>query len=170
MLLNVATHNVSKWNVKVSKRERHITYSVTKHSASQNVKYVSITKRFITVYVLWRCTLCDVYDLKTFRFGTLTLCEATFCNIMWMRSSLVWMRSSLVWMRSSLVVRASDCQCTSCNGPGFDPSIRRHSGIWGAADEAVLNIGRTKKEKKKSPLKILNITSCDVYVMLLYFM
>jgi hypothetical protein len=43
-------------------------------------------------------------------------------------------------MRSSLVVRASDCQCTSCNGPGFYPSIRRHSGIWGAADEAVLNI------------------------------
>ncbi len=39
------------------------------------------------------------------------------------------MRSSLVRMRSSLVVRASDCQCTSCNGPGFDPSIRRHSGI-----------------------------------------
>jgi hypothetical protein len=37
------------------------------------------------------------------------------------------------------VVRASDCQCTSCNGPGFDPSIRRHSGILGAADEAVLN-------------------------------
>jgi hypothetical protein len=22
--------------------------------------------------------------------------------------------------RSSLVIRASDCQCTSCNGPGFD--------------------------------------------------
>jgi hypothetical protein len=42
-------------------------------------------------------------------------------------------------MRSSLANRASDCQCTSCNGPGFDPSIRRHSGIWGAADEAVLN-------------------------------
>jgi hypothetical protein len=32
-------------------------------------------------------------------------------------------------MRSSLVVRASDCQCTSCNCPGFDLSIRRHSGI-----------------------------------------
>ncbi len=55
-------------------------------------------------------------------------------------------------MRSSLVVRASDCQCTSCNGPGFDPSIRRHSGIWGAADETVLNIVRTKR--KKSPKKI----------------
>ncbi len=27
---------------------------------------------------------------------------------------------------------------------GFDPSIRRHSGIWGAADEAVLNIERKK--------------------------
>ncbi len=51
-------------------------------------------------------------------------------------------------MRSSLVVRASDCQCTSCNGPGFDPSIRRHSGIWGAADEQCwLNIVRTKKIK-----------------------
>ncbi len=46
-------------------------------------------------------------------------------------------------MRSSLVVRASDCQCTSCNGgPEFYPSIRRHSGIWGVADEAVLNIVR----------------------------
>jgi hypothetical protein len=32
-------------------------------------------------------------------------------------------------MRRSLVVRASDCQCIRCNGPGFDPSIRRHSGI-----------------------------------------
>ncbi len=30
------------------------------------------------------------------------------------------------------MVRASDCQCTSCNGPGFDP----------VADEAVLNIVR----------------------------
>ncbi len=56
-------------------------------------------------------------------------------------------------MRSSLVVRASDCQCTSCNGPGFDPSIRRHTGIWGAADEAVLNNVRTKR--KKSPKKYL---------------
>ncbi len=28
---------------------------------------------------LWRCTLCDVYVLKT--FWSLTLCAATFCNI-----------------------------------------------------------------------------------------
>jgi hypothetical protein len=55
-------------------------------------------------------------------------------------------------MRSSLMVRASDCQCTSCNGPGLDPSIRRHSGISGAADETVLNIVR-KKEKEKNPPK-----------------
>jgi hypothetical protein len=45
-------------------------------------------------------------------------------------------------MRSSLAVRASDCQCTSCNGPWFDSIICRHSGIWEAADEAVLNIVR----------------------------
>ncbi len=34
----------------------------------------------------------------------------------------------------------------------FDPSIRRHSGIWGAADEAVLNLVR---KKLKYPPKIL---------------
>ncbi len=50
-------------------------------------------------------------------------------------------------MRSSLVVRASDCQCTSCNGPGFDPSIPQHSGIWRAADETVLNIVWKKPKK-----------------------
>ncbi len=72
-----------------------------------------------------------------------------------MRSILARMRSSLLRMRSSLVVRASDCQCTSCNGPGFDPSIRRHSGIWGAADEAVLNTVRKKiPQKIKKNLKI----------------
>ncbi len=48
-----------------------------------------------------------------------------------MRSSLARMRSSLAQMRSSLVVRTSDCQCTSCNGPGFGPSIRRQSGSEG---------------------------------------
>jgi hypothetical protein len=38
MLLNVAAHNVSIRNIKVSKHERHIQYSVTKRTASQNVK------------------------------------------------------------------------------------------------------------------------------------
>ncbi len=73
-------------------------------------------------------------------------------SLLRMRSSLLRMRSSLLRMRSSLVVRASDCQCTSCNCPGFDPSIRRHSGIWGAADEAVLNI---VPKKLKNPPNIL---------------
>jgi hypothetical protein len=76
-------------------------------------------------------------------------------SLVWMRSSLEWMRSSLVsmksgleWMRSSLVVRVSDYQCRSLNSPGFDPSILRHSGIWGAADEAVLNTVHREKNKK----------------------
>ncbi len=30
-------------------------------------------------------------------------------------------------------------KCRSRNYPGFDPSIHRQSGIWGAADVAVLN-------------------------------
>jgi hypothetical protein len=38
------------------------------------------------------------------------------------------------------VVRSSECQCRSCNNPGFNPcSILRHSRVQGAADEAVLN-------------------------------
>jgi hypothetical protein len=35
------------------------------------------------------------------------------------------------------------------NSPGVDPSILRHSGIWGAADEAVLN---NVHKKTKKPL------------------
>jgi hypothetical protein len=50
-----------------------------------------------------------------------------------------------LWKRSSRVVRASDCR----NCPGFDPSILRHSGIWGATDEAVLN--KVYIKIKKSP-------------------
>ncbi len=48
-------------------------------------------------------------------------------------------RISMEWMRSSLVVRESDSQCRNCNCPGYEPCILRHSGIWGATDEAVLN-------------------------------
>jgi hypothetical protein len=80
VLLNVAAHNISIRKVKVSKREHHITYSVTKCTASQNA-YVMCTLHVVMVYVLWRCTLCDIYVLKTLGFGTLTLSAATFCNI-----------------------------------------------------------------------------------------
>ncbi len=72
------------------------------------------------------------------------------------------MRSSLFRNRFSLVVRASDCQCTSRNGPGFDPSIRRHSGIWGAADEAVSNI--VKKIKKSPPQKKIKKSHTDTWM------
>ncbi len=71
-------------------------------------------------------------------------------------------------MRSSLVVRASDCQCTSCNGPGFDPSIRRYSGIRGAADEAVLNIVccfTLCSHIKKDPVENLY----KIFLLLFYF-
>ncbi len=58
--------------------------------------------------------------------------------------AVLWLKSSLVWMRSSLVVRVSGCQCQNRNGPGFDPSILRHSRM--AADEAVLNNVHKKKK------------------------
>ncbi len=57
-----------------------------------------------------------------------------------------------MWMRSSLVIRSSDCQCRSCKSPGFDPSILRHRGIWGAADEAMLNTVHRRKKFKKITL------------------
>ncbi len=55
-------------------------------------------------------------------------------------------RSSRVWMSSRRAVRASGYQCQSHhNRPGFDPSVLRHNGIWGAPDEAVLNKVHEKK-------------------------
>ncbi len=56
------------------------------------------------------------------------------------------------YVRSSQVVRASDCQYRSPNSPGFHPSILRHSGIWGEADEAVLNKVHRRKKIQKFPL------------------
>jgi hypothetical protein len=47
LLHNVAAHNVSIRNVKVSKRERHITYSVTKRN---RYKTFCNSKRFVTLY------------------------------------------------------------------------------------------------------------------------
>ncbi len=44
-----------------------------------------------------------------------------------------------MFIKSCRVVRASDRQCQSRNNPRFNPSILRRSGVWGAADEAVLD-------------------------------
>ncbi len=72
-------------------------------------------------------------------------------NSFWMISSR-WMRSTVVcewdladWLESP------DSQCRSRNYPGCDPSIFRHSVIWAAADEAVLNkvLKNWKKKKKR---------------------
>ncbi len=37
----------------------------------------------------------------------------------------------------------------SSSSPGFNPSILRHSGSWGAADDAVLNKVHEKKKKNR---------------------
>ncbi len=69
-----------------------------------------------------------------------------------MRTSLVRMRSSLVRMRSSLVVRVSDCQCTSCNGPGFDPSIRQwnlRGGRWSSVEYSKKTIEKSFTSQHK---------------------
>ncbi len=67
------------------------------------------------------------------------------------------------WMRSSWVIRASGYQSPIRNSPGFYPSILRHSGIWGAADEAVLN---SVSKKKKMSRKYLYSVSV---IQILYF-
>ncbi len=43
-------------------------------------------------------------------------------------------------------------RCQSRNCPGFDPSILRYSGIWGAADEAVLSTNQSTEKYVKIPL------------------
>ncbi len=59
------------------------------------------------------------------------------------------------------MVTASDIQCRSRNCPGFDPSIPRHSGILGAADEAVLNIVYKKGNLKT--IKLSNLLLSSLY-------
>ncbi len=59
-----------------------------------------------------------------------------------MRYLLSW-RDLAKWLEC-LAVNASH------NSPGFDPIILQHSGIWGAADEAVLNNVHKNKKSKKS--------------------
>jgi hypothetical protein len=75
MLLNVAAHNVSIKMVKVSKCERHITYSVTKCTASQNIKCTlhKHYKTFVTVYI------CDAVPFVTFTFWKLYILELLRC-------------------------------------------------------------------------------------------
>jgi len=62
---------------------------------------------------------------------------------------------SFQWMRSCLVVRASGGQCKRCNGAGFKFSIRRHNGIWGAADEAALKTVHEIFEEEKTKISLL---------------
>ncbi len=81
-------------------------------------------------------TLVNIYLV----WKILKMAAATSCNAMPPAQAGRY----LVWMRSSRVVRSSDSQCRRSNCPGFDPSILRHSEIWGAADETVLNIVHIK--------------------------
>ncbi len=53
------------------------------------------------------------------------------------------------------VVRSSDSLCQSRNCPGFDPSILRCNGMWGAADEAALSKLLKEKKTKKNPLYVV---------------
>jgi hypothetical protein len=63
MFLKVAAHNVSIPNVKVTNKEHHKMYSVTKRTVSQNVfnAYIICTLGFVLVYITLRGKLCYVY-------------------------------------------------------------------------------------------------------------
>ncbi len=69
--------------------------------------------------------------------------------------------------KNSIQVR----QYQSRNSPGFDPSIHRHSGIWGAADEAMLKnvhcylfLPRGSEQAKKHLLKHRRDEADQVFV------
>ncbi len=69
MLRNVAAHNVSIRNIKVSKRKHHITYSVTKCTSLQNVK-CTLSKCYKT---FCNCIFCDtLYVMWHLRFENFT--------------------------------------------------------------------------------------------------
>jgi hypothetical protein len=72
-------------------------------------------------------------------------------------------------MISIRVVRASDSQCRSSNCFWFDPSILRHNGICGAANEGSFKY-RTQKEKnqKNPPLVFLGHSVSSVFSFILY--
>ncbi len=48
---------------------------------------------------------------------------------------------------------------------GYDHSILRHSGIRGAADEAVLNNIHKNKKAKESPFKVIRLINSLTKVM-----
>ncbi len=89
------------------------------------------------------CTVLRMHPLARMRF------------VLSQISKSVCMRSSQVWLRSIQLFRASSCQYQSSNSPGLDPSILRHSGILGTADEAVLSNVHWKKNQKKPPSPFL---------------
>ncbi len=67
---------------------------------------------------------------------------------------------SLGWdLTNGQSVRLSDCQCLSHNSPGFDPIIFYHSGIWGKADEVMLNKLHEKNFQKVPLLETRQATS-----------
>ncbi len=73
----------------------------------------------------------------------------------WARSQIIRPQESLVLDESfnTLLFEHTGCQCQSRNSPGFDASILRRCGIWGAADQtvqAVLN-QVLKKPSKNLP-------------------
>jgi hypothetical protein len=68
MLRNVAAHNESLQNVKVSKCERHIMYSVTERTASKNVKCTLRNVNFTFCNGICFVALYDFYVLKTLHF------------------------------------------------------------------------------------------------------
>ncbi len=60
-----------------------------------------------------------------------------------------WIKCAVyIVSRRYLAVWLERLTANAVNCPGFDPSILRHSGIWGAAVEAVSKIVHKKKNQK----------------------
>ncbi len=107
MLLNVAAHNVSIRNVKVSKRERHIMYSITKRTTSQKVqctlhncyKTFSNGIRFVTLYVMWRLH----FENFTFWNSYIVCSHVWYHYVMWRLRyvALRYVATSKKWFLSS---------------------------------------------------------------------
>ncbi len=129
MLLNVAAHNVSIRNIKVSKRERHITYTVTKHTyVSQRLRNVHfafcngilftfcdavcyVTFMFWNLYVL-KLLSCMQLRFVTLRHVTFTLCCFTLCSniVGWFWLSIVSFGTSCLLFVVMCGLSSIDCR------------------------------------------------------------
>ncbi len=120
------------------------------HWTQQNILY-----KVMLLVSGWDLTKC-AWDLAKCGWN-LAKCGWDTAKCGWDLAKCGWNLAKCGWDLAKWLERLTDNAIVATrNSLGFDPSILRHSGIWGAADEAVFNKVKVhKKLIKKSPCFLL---------------